>query len=98
MRLNIYPLPPQRKIPEFEDKEVRTVQQDPRFQNTNMTNWCYTSFVDYKRCQRLLGESHECCPQFKKIYKAICPNAWVERWEEQIKDGTFAATLPEKKK
>lgn len=35
-----------------------------------------------------------CCAQFEKIYKSICPYAWVDKWEEQIQEGTFSVDLP----
>ncbi|XP_060528107.1 cytochrome c oxidase subunit 6B2-like isoform X1 [Cylas formicarius] len=106
---------------DFENNDLCTPQPDPRFHNQNVTAWCYSSFVDHKKCTRLLGEGYvkehpywmtsryvsalylglflfcrrECCKQFEKIYRSICPSSWTERWEEQIKIGTFPADLPE---
>ncbi|XP_060528108.1 cytochrome c oxidase subunit 6B2-like isoform X2 [Cylas formicarius] len=80
---------------DFENNDLCTPQPDPRFHNQNVTAWCYSSFVDHKKCTRLLGEGRECCKQFEKIYRSICPSSWTERWEEQIKIGTFPADLPE---
>lgn len=87
-------------MPQNEDEEVEfppTCPTDPRFPNTNATKYCFTMFVDYMRCTRLYSEGHEPCEYFKRCYKSICPNDWVAKWEEQISDGTFPYTLPEKK-
>ncbi|XP_076265774.1 cytochrome c oxidase subunit 6B [Rhynchophorus ferrugineus] len=86
------------KPPREIDPAYKTCLQDARYHNQNASKWCFASFVDYKKCQRLLGEQSDCCIQLKKIYKAICPNAWVTRWEEQLVEGNFPVDLPEKKK
>ncbi|KAG5883170.1 hypothetical protein JTB14_010306 [Gonioctena quinquepunctata] len=35
-----------------------------------------------------------CCDEFSRIYRTICPNEWVKRWEEQMEIGTFPVDLP----
>lgn len=62
---------------------------DPRFQNTNVTRCCYTNYVDYHRCQYLLGENDTKCDIFKAMYKRMCPDAWIESWDEKRKKGIF---------
>ncbi|XP_030753247.1 cytochrome c oxidase subunit 6b-2 [Sitophilus oryzae] len=81
----------------LEDPNFKTCLQDARFQNQNATKWCFTMFVDFHKCERLLGEGSDCCGQFKKVYRAICPNEWVQKWEEQIEEGNFPVDLPEKR-
>ncbi|XP_019870363.1 uncharacterized protein LOC109598901 [Aethina tumida] len=80
-----------------DDEVVKTVAPDARYHNCNVTNWCYASFVDYQKCKILLGDVNPSCDEFKKIFQSICPNAWIQKWEEQIDNGTFAAPLPSKK-
>ncbi|KAL1506123.1 hypothetical protein ABEB36_005547 [Hypothenemus hampei] len=79
----------------FDDAKYRTVPADARFPNADVTKWCFTAFVDHKKCLRLLGEKDECCAQFEKIYRTICPYAWTDKWEGQIAEGTFQVDLPE---
>lgn len=62
---------------------------DPRFQNTNASRYCYTHYVDYHRCQFLLGENNPDCDIFKNMYQRICPNAWTSKWNEQRAKGNF---------
>ncbi|CAG9834825.1 unnamed protein product [Diabrotica balteata] len=78
------------------DSELKTVAQDARYHNCNCTNWCMDAFVDYHKCERLLGKGNTSCEQFWKIYRTICPNDWVKRWEDQIENGTFPCDLPPK--
>ncbi|XP_023312568.1 cytochrome c oxidase subunit 6b-2-like [Anoplophora glabripennis] len=85
---------PEEQPEEQEQPPIETALADPRFQNTNVTNWCFATFVDYHRCRRLLGEENECCEQFAKIFKSICPNDWVSRWEDQLEVGTFPLDIP----
>ncbi|KAJ8976815.1 hypothetical protein NQ317_001031 [Molorchus minor] len=77
-----------------DEQKIETIPPDPRFQDSNVTRWCFGSYVDYHRCRRLFREKNPGCEQLSKIYKTICPNSWIERWEEQINIGTFPMDLP----
>ncbi|XP_017877430.1 cytochrome c oxidase subunit 6b-2-like [Ceratina calcarata] len=70
-----------------------TAPYDPRFPNQNQTRYCFTSFVDFQRCKNRHSEQYEACQYFQKVYRAMCPNAWLEKWEEQLESGTFPAKL-----
>ncbi|KAK5642366.1 hypothetical protein RI129_008533 [Pyrocoelia pectoralis] len=76
-----------------EEIQFRTAPFDPRFPNTNQTRYCYTSFLDYHRCQKARGTDYEPCQYFKRVYTSMCPNAWVEKWNTQIEEGTFAGKI-----
>lgn len=76
-----------------EEIKLETAPFDPRFPNTNQTLYCYQSYVDFHRCQKVKGEGAEVCKYFKKCYRSMCPNAWVERWDEQREKGTFAGRI-----
>eukprot|EP00127_Corallochytrium_limacisporum_P001636 Clim_evm5s73 gene=Clim_evmTU5s73 len=71
------------------DVKLETVQFDPRFPNTNQTKHCWQSYVDYHRCAMMKGEDAPQCTKFFKTFKSLCPNAWVESWDEQRESGTF---------
>ncbi|XP_068203875.1 cytochrome c oxidase subunit 6B2 [Palaemon carinicauda] len=77
------------------DSEVKleTAAFDPRFPNQNQTRYCYQSFVDYHRCQKIKGEDYEPCDYFKKVFVSVCPNGWVEKWGEQLENGTFPGKI-----
>lgn len=73
--------------------ELKTVPFDPRFPNTNQTLYCYQSYVDFHRCQKVKGEGAEVCKYFQTVYKGMCPNAWVEKWNDQRAAGTFPGRI-----
>ncbi|WWD06948.1 cytochrome c oxidase subunit 6B [Kwoniella europaea PYCC6329] len=49
--------------------------------------------TDYHKCVNAKGEDFAPCQQFKKAYRALCPNEWVGKWDEQVEAGTFPASL-----
>ncbi|WVQ63708.1 hypothetical protein V866_005060 [Kwoniella sp. B9012] len=78
-----------------EDKSyvLQTAGFDARFPNQNQTKHWYQNFVDYHKCVNAKGEDFAPCQQFKKAYRALCPNEWVGKWDEQVEAGTFPASL-----
>uniref|UniRef100_A0A1B6DGY2 Cytochrome c oxidase subunit n=1 Tax=Clastoptera arizonana TaxID=38151 RepID=A0A1B6DGY2_9HEMI len=69
--------------------ELKTCEPDPRFQQQNVTNWCYRMYVDYHRCVDLLKDDQNQCQYFYKCFHSICPNDWIAKWDGQIEKGTF---------
>lgn len=53
-----------------------------RFQQQNQTARCYVMYTDFYRCEHILGEGAEACKWFKEVFTIMCPNAWVEHWDE----------------
>ncbi|XP_067209082.1 uncharacterized protein [Linepithema humile] len=53
-----------------------------RFQQQNQTARCFVMYTDFYRCEHILGKNAEACTWFKEVFTTICPNAWVERWDE----------------
>ena len=70
-----------------------TVSLDSRFPNQNQTRYCYQMYLDYHRCVKKRGEKYEPCNYFQHAYKTICPQFWVEKWDEQVENGTFAGNI-----
>lgn len=75
------------------EASVKTAPFDPRYPNTNQTRYCYQSYLDFHRCQKVRGDQYEPCQYFKKVFTSMCPNAWVEKWNDQIEAGTFAGRI-----
>uniref|UniRef100_U5EVQ3 Cytochrome c oxidase subunit n=1 Tax=Corethrella appendiculata TaxID=1370023 RepID=U5EVQ3_9DIPT len=73
--------------------ELKTVPFDPRFPNQNQTRHCYQSYLDFHRCEKVKGKGHEICTYFNKAYKALCPNAWIEKWDDQRANGVFPGRI-----
>lgn len=57
---------------------------DSRFPNMNQTRRCWQNYVDYMRCQEVMGEDYEPCEFFKKTYMSLCPGFWIQKWDEQV--------------
>ncbi|WFD31095.1 Cytochrome c oxidase subunit 6B [Malassezia sp. CBS 17886] len=76
-----------------ESLELKTAEFDSRFPNQNQTRHCWQNYADYFRCINQKGEDYTPCKHFYKAYKALCPDEWVERWNEQRENGSFPANL-----
>merc|ERR1712241_1329528 len=72
---------------------MKTPPFDARFPNQNQTRNCWQNYVDFHRCQKVKGEDYEPCDYFKRVYKSLCPNAWVEKWDEQVENGVFPGKI-----
>ncbi|XP_072674839.1 cytochrome c oxidase subunit 6B2 [Canis lupus baileyi] len=69
---------------------------DPRFPNQNQTRNCYQNFLDYHRCVKRMsrrGKSAQPCEYYFRVFHSLCPRSWVQRWTEQIQEGTFAGKI-----
>ncbi|XP_071479073.1 cytochrome c oxidase subunit 6B1-like [Diadema setosum] len=71
----------------------KTAPFDARFPNTNQTKNCWQNYVDFHRCQKIKGEDFEACEYFRRVYKSLCPIQWVENWDTQREEGTFASKI-----
>ncbi|XP_020715515.1 cytochrome c oxidase subunit 6B1-like isoform X2 [Ceratitis capitata] len=81
------------KEPEY---KMETVPMDPRFPNMNVTRHCWFSYVEYHRCKKSREGDDEklaSCEYFQKVFKTMCPNAWVEKWNEQMQAGVFPGRI-----
>jgi len=66
---------------------------DARYPNVNQTKNCWQNYLDFHRCQNIKGEDFEGCQYFKKVFKAICPSQWTEKWDEWREEGIFPGRL-----
>jgi len=72
---------------------MQTIPFDPRFPNQNQTRNCWQNYVDFHRCQKLKGEDYEPCNFFAKNFQTVCPNAWIEKWNDQREKNAFPANI-----
>ncbi|KAI8821392.1 cytochrome c oxidase, subunit VIb [Fimicolochytrium jonesii] len=73
--------------------ELKTAGFDARFPNTNQTKNCWQNYVDYFKCTAAKGEDYQPCHQFRRAYRSLCPEKWVEKWDEQREEGVFPGLL-----
>ncbi|XP_047232861.1 cytochrome c oxidase subunit 6B1 [Girardinichthys multiradiatus] len=77
-------------------EQYRTAPFDARFPNQNQTRNCWSNYLDYHRCQKALdakGIDTTPCEWYRRVYKSLCPMAWVEKWDGQRDDGTFPGKI-----
>ncbi|XWS62082.1 hypothetical protein CRYUN_Cryun07bG0180600 [Craigia yunnanensis] len=56
------------------------------------TRHCYESYVEYHKCIKEKGSTAPQCDKFARHYRSLCPDEWIERWDEARAVGTFTAT------
>merc|ERR1712038_805505 len=67
--------------------KLETARFDPRFPNTNQARHCYTRYNEFHKCN---AEGGDDCEKYAKAYRSLCPTAWVNKWNEQREEGTWA--------
>ncbi|KAF8588886.1 cytochrome c oxidase subunit VIb [Ramaria rubella] len=72
---------------------LQTAGFDARFPNQNQTRHCYQNYLDYYKCINAKGEDFAPCKQFYRAFHSLCPNAWIEKFDEQREAGAFPASL-----
>jgi cytochrome c oxidase subunit 6b len=80
--------PEQEEEAASEDIVVKTTPFDPRFPQQNQAKHCYTRYNEYHKCAAENGEEE--CASMAKLYRSICPGEWVEKWNEERENGTWA--------
>ncbi|XP_037532178.1 cytochrome c oxidase subunit 6B1 [Nematolebias whitei] len=77
-------------------QNYKTAPFDARFPNTNQTRNCYQNYLDYHRCNKTLAAKKQDltpCMWYQKVYKSLCPINWVEKWDEQVENGSFPGKI-----
>uniref|UniRef100_UPI00358FBBBA cytochrome c oxidase subunit 6B1-like n=1 Tax=Myxine glutinosa TaxID=7769 RepID=UPI00358FBBBA len=52
--------------------------------------------ADFYRCTKALtakGVDPLPCDWYRRVYKSLCPMSWVQKWDEQQEEGTFAGNV-----
>lgn len=71
--------------------DFSTAPADRRFPNTNQTKHCWIRYVEWKTCEEQRGEEDAECKKFARWARSLCPDEWVEEWNEQRENGVFPA-------
>ncbi|KAL9231228.1 hypothetical protein vseg_006482 [Gypsophila vaccaria] len=73
--------------------ELKTAPVDWRFPVQNQTRHCYTRYIEYHRCIKAKGKDDPACEKFAKYYRSLCPLEWIQRWNQQVEEGTFPGPI-----
>ena len=57
-------------------------QYDPRFPATNQARHCFVRYNEYHKCVYERGPDAERCAFYRRAYASMCPEEWVEEWQE----------------
>ena len=68
---------------------LETAPLDPRFPSSNVARACYTYYNLAHRCRAEHGEGSAECQAYTKKYRSICPDEWIQRWEELREEGRW---------
>jgi cytochrome c oxidase subunit 6b len=74
---------------EISSEDIKTSSVDMRFPSTNQARTCYTRYNEYYKCMQLMGEDCADCVTFKKAALSLCPQDWIEKWEDAREGGTW---------
>ncbi|XP_034493981.1 cytochrome c oxidase subunit 6B2 [Ailuropoda melanoleuca] len=53
-------------------------------------------FENYHRCVKRMnrrGKGTQPCEYYFRVFHSLCPMSWVQRWTDQIQNGTFAGKI-----
>ncbi|XP_067911782.1 cytochrome c oxidase subunit 6B1 [Heterodontus francisci] len=77
-------------------KNYKTAPFDARFPNQNQTRNCFQNYLDFQRCTKVLtakGADTTPCEWFRRVYKSLCPISWINKWNDQLEEGTFPGKI-----
>eukprot|EP00293_Proteomonas_sulcata_P018907 CAMPEP_0184305606 /NCGR_PEP_ID=MMETSP1049-20130417/14842_1 /TAXON_ID=77928 /ORGANISM="Proteomonas sulcata, Strain CCMP704" /LENGTH=94 /DNA_ID=CAMNT_0026617709 /DNA_START=8 /DNA_END=292 /DNA_ORIENTATION=+ len=72
---------------------LRTTPHNHYMPNQNQAKHCYMKYNEFFRCEKVKGEGAKECFHLKQSFFAMCPNEWVEKWDEQRAAGNFPGPL-----
>lgn len=87
---------------DFSHVKFSTAPLDPRFPNTNQTMACWQYYSDWHKCIAMSlehtteEESEKRCYYFKRLATHMCPFDWIQKFDDQIRDGR--SVIPEARK
>jgi len=70
-------------------QEIVTAPYDPRFPATNQARHCFIRYNEYYKCLYERGREDERCKFYSRAYQSLCPQEWVEEWEELREQGLW---------
>jgi cytochrome c oxidase subunit 6b len=68
---------------------LQTAPLDRRFPNPNQSRRCFTNVEEAFRCRAERGEDAPECAAFTRAYRSVCPQEWLERWQELRDEGRW---------
>jgi cytochrome c oxidase subunit 6b len=70
-------------------KQVRTTPRDERFPAQNQALHCWNRYNEWLLCTQQSKDDKACVPM-RHYANAICPDMWLEQWDEERESGAFS--------
>eukprot|EP00924_Labyrinthula_sp_SR-Ha-C_P004663 maker-scaffold_1-snap-gene-7.39-mRNA-1 protein AED:0.40 eAED:0.40 QI:140/1/1/1/0.5/0.33/3/78/78 len=71
------------------ESTLKATPRDPRFPNTNQSQHCWTRYNEWILCLKKTEGDEDACKESRFFAEDICPNEWIEDWDEQREEGNF---------
>mmetsp|Transcript_22218 Transcript_22218/g.31921 ORF Transcript_22218/g.31921 Transcript_22218/m.31921 type:complete len:88 (+) Transcript_22218:46-309(+) len=69
---------------------LRTTPFDKKhYPATNQTHYCWQKYNEYVLCLKKSSGDEDHCKTAKQLALSICPDEWVQTWQEQREKGIF---------
>lgn len=68
--------------------EIKTAPYDYRFPTQNQARHCFARYCEYFKCMEQTSDE-ERCSFYKRAFKQLCPNDWIEKWDDARSKGIF---------
>lgn len=68
---------------------IRTPSRDARFPSTNQAGHCWNRYNEWLLCLKQTKDEPGCVA-LRYNAESICPSLWVEKWDEEREENTFA--------
>ena len=70
--------------------QIETPAFDHRFPHTSSTTKrCWVNYNMYQRCVMDKDEEHPECRKYYKTFRSLCPDEWVEKWDELLEENRY---------
>ena len=77
--------PPPTKIQDL----MKTTPSHASFNNMNQAPHCWQRYNEWVICLKTTEGDEEKCQGMRGLARGICPDEWVEKWDEERPIGTF---------
>ncbi len=70
---------------------IKTTPFDHKFSGAqNQAFHCFNRFNEYVLCLKTTESDADKCKPLRQLAHSICPDDWINKWDEEIPKGTFA--------
>lgn len=76
-------------LEELKTVTLETAPYDVRFPSPNQSKRCYAVYCEFHKCLKDQDGDDSNCRRLMRTYRSICPDEWIENWNQMREDGTW---------